>query len=208
MTSALICAGRVVPDFEDRVRRYCGLWWSGGPPETWAYGYYDLLPSARLDDRIGRYDVLACAALHPGLSRDDLAFFAEQPDVINRWLHALPKDVDLADTNEQTMNHLATLSELVGATSLALLSKVAHRKRPRLVPLFDRAIADWYRPVTGERGVAAWPGLIEALRSDLRQPGNTKALSRFRVALDNELGAATPSDVRIVDIAIWMGAIS
>ena len=28
----LVCAGRAVPDVEDRVRRYCGLEWSAGIP--------------------------------------------------------------------------------------------------------------------------------------------------------------------------------
>ena len=42
---ALVLAGRAIPDAGDRIRRYCGLPWSGGPPETWAYRYYDAVPT-------------------------------------------------------------------------------------------------------------------------------------------------------------------
>lgn len=38
-----VAAGREVPRALDRVRRYCGLPWSGGPPETWAWQFYDAL---------------------------------------------------------------------------------------------------------------------------------------------------------------------
>jgi hypothetical protein len=32
----IVVAGRTIPDGVDRVRRYCGLPWSGGTGETWA----------------------------------------------------------------------------------------------------------------------------------------------------------------------------
>ena len=48
-----------------------------------------------------------------------------------------------------------------------IVSKVTHRKRTRLIPLFDRAVMDRYRLVTGLRGEAAWPALVRALKADL-----------------------------------------
>lgn len=41
----IVAAGREIPDGLDRIRRYCGLSWSGGEPETWAWRYYDVIPA-------------------------------------------------------------------------------------------------------------------------------------------------------------------
>lgn len=203
----LVCAGRPIPDFEDRVLRYCGLEWSGGPPETWAFPYYDAVQSRR-DDVIEPTDVLASAALHPGLLHSDLAFFAEQASVLESWLESLPRDVDLAEAKDRTVAHVASLSELTNEVGLSLLSKVAHRKRPRLVPLFDRAISDWYRPLTGIRGVAGWPSLVGALRQDLSQMTNRRALTHLSEKLNAEiLTVPVPTALRLADIAIWMASV-
>jgi hypothetical protein len=181
--------------------------WSGGPPETWAYRYYDLVPTGP-GDRVEPVDVLACAALHRGLSRGDLAFFSEQPEVLTDWLGGLPSDVELADADDASMTHLATLPDLRGAISLSLLSKVAHRKRPRLIPLFDRAIAEWYRPVTGERGVSGWPELVGALRADLALLANRETLHEVATRIGSDLDGPPPSALRLLDIAVWMGSVN
>ena len=39
----LVVAGHELTGPWDKIRRYCGLVWSGGPPETWAYRYYETL---------------------------------------------------------------------------------------------------------------------------------------------------------------------
>lgn len=84
-----------------------------------------------------------------------------------------------------------------------MLTKVLHRKRPSLIPLVDRALLDWYRPVTGERtATAAWPALLHALRGDLT--ANEVVLGRMSEALEDEI-ATVVSKLRLVDIAIWMG---
>ncbi len=69
--------GRDVPDTLHHIRRYCGLTWSGGSPETWAYRYFDLVPGESPDE-VTSVDVLAAASLHPGLSRTDLGFFVDR----------------------------------------------------------------------------------------------------------------------------------
>ena len=64
----LVCAGRPIPGARDQIRRYCGLSWSGGEPETWAYEYFDSTPTGP-DDLVGPPDLLASAALHPGFGQ-------------------------------------------------------------------------------------------------------------------------------------------
>ena len=204
-SGVLVCAGRTVEGHSDLVRRYCGLTWSGGPPETWAFRYYEGFQTSN-GDVIDPSDLLACSALHGGFSRADLTFFFEQASILEAWLAKIPDDVDLADADAYLLNEIASLSELTDMVGLSLLSKVAHRKRPRLIPLFDRAISDWYRPCTGLRGVAGWARLVAELHDDLGQPTNREVLSDLRSNLDCELRAAVPSALRLADIAIWMAS--
>jgi hypothetical protein len=195
--------GRDVPDALDRIRRYCGLTWSGGSPETWAYRYFDLVPS-ELPDEVTPVDVLAAAALHPGLSRTDLAFFVDRADDLTDWLRSVPVDAELQFADSDLLAHLDALLGLDGV-SITLSSKVLHRKRPSLIPLLDRHIIDWYRPVTGERSATlAWAPIIRAMQQDLLGDVNG-SLTAIADALRPEL-ASPPPAIRLIDIAIWMGA--
>ena len=199
----LAVAGQALTGTWDRLRRYCGLPWTGGPPETWAYPYYDAIetdPSV-----VGPADVVASAALHPGLSRSDLAYFHERSDQVNDWLALVPEDVPLREAHESVLKHLDKLAKWQAAPSLSLLTKVLHRKRPQLIPLVDRHILDWYRPVTGERSAAAaWSPLLRAMRSDLGGL-NALLLAMMNVQLEDELGRSL-GHLRLLDISIWMGS--
>ncbi len=211
---ALVLAGRRITNAWDRLARYCGLPWSGGPPETWAYRYYDALPS-RDRDQIDALDVLASAALHPGLSRPDLAFFREEVHHLEGWLRTVP-DVPLHAADPETLQAVASLATWDLPVTLSLLTKVLHRKRPRLIPLIDRDVVDFYRPVTGERSVtSAWPGFLEALRHDLPVPPTHSSTQPHALNMLNlgfigqalkRWGIVGLSDIRIADIVIWMGA--
>ncbi len=192
----LVCAGRPVPDAVDRLRRYCGLPWSGGGREVWAYAYFDTLPSGPPDE-LGPGDVLAAAALHSGLSRADLEYFVVARGRLEDWLAGVA-DVDLADAADDEITALRLLpAQTGGLVSLSLLTKVLHRKRPGLIPLCDRAVLDWYRPMTGTRGEKAWPALVDALHADLTNGDNGAVLATAPAAI---------RPLRALDIAVWMGA--
>lgn len=197
----LVLAGQAVPDAWDRVRRYCGCAWSGGPAEVWAFHYYDAIPSS--GQRVEPLDVLAAGVLHPGVGRDALAFFHDAAPALEAWVTALPTGTDLPDAGDVVVDHLGTLRDWPDAPALSLLTKVLHRVRPRLIPLLDREILDWYRPLTGERGAsAAWPHLVRATAADVS--ANCETLSRMADDLLTETGVRV-SALRILDIAIWMG---
>jgi hypothetical protein len=194
---------RDVPDAPDRIRRYCGLTWSGGSPETWAYRYFDLVPT-ELPHEVTPVDVVAAAALHPGLSRTDLSFFVDRADDLSDWLRRVPVDAELRTADSNLLTYLDALADF-DDVSTTLLSKVLHRKRPSLIPLLDRHIIDWYRPVTGERSATlAWAPIIRAMQQDLIGGANG-SLTAIADALRPEL-ASPPSAIRLIDIAIWMGA--
>ena len=60
--------------------------------------------------------------------------------ICESWLSGLPRDIDLAQTSEETVERLVELPLLCDGIGLSVVSKVTHHKRPRLIPLFDRAL--------------------------------------------------------------------
>lgn len=189
--SDLILADRPIPDAEDALRRYCGLRWSGGEPEVWAYQYFDALVDDVPND-VAPQDVLAAAAVHPKLTRSDLTWFAANRPRLQGLLHELPA-VDLAEADPRLLDALPAIAG--EDVDLSLLSKVLHRKRPGLIPMLDRSLVGWYRLRLKERGAAAWPELVRSLGEDLHE--NTNQLS--------DLQQVVPlTHLRIADIAIWM----
>lgn len=209
----LYAAGRHVPDASDRIRRYCGLPWSGGPPETWAWQYYDAIPSLH-DNVVRPLDVVSAAALHPGLTRRDLAFFRERGDELSQWLGMIDSDKLLWQADDVALAHLASMVKFEPDVSVSLLSKVLHRKRPHMIPLLDRHIVDWFRPVTGRReNYEAWPRIMRALHADLADPERCLLTAIFASTVRGELeafgGKGYPvgtSWLRLIDISIWMGS--
>lgn len=198
----LTLAGRRIDDAGDRIRRYCGVPWSGGPPETWAFPYYDAVESGD-PEIVTAVDVLAAGVLHPGLQRSELAFFREQAQTLTEWLRSVPLEASLRDADDDLLNILDDLACWAVPVSLGLLTKVLHRKRPEVVPLLDRHVIDWYRPVTGERAAsAAWSPLLRSLRADLSD--NAATLDAMRTALTPHL-PRVPTAVRLADITVWMG---
>ncbi|HXH57648.1 DUF6308 family protein [Iamia sp.] len=210
----LVLAGHPIEGARDSIRRYCGLPWTGGAPETWAFAYYDQVDTARAD-RVDPVDVLAASALQRGLSRDDMTFFAghgsrSTPGLIEQWLFDVPSEARLESAGPKDLWALEQLTTWEAAPGLALLTKVLHRKRPNLIPLIDRATIDWYRPVTAERRAErAWPALMRAIGEDLAMTGvgaaNRFWLASMAVEIAKETGRQV-SFLRLVDISIWMGA--
>lgn len=187
-------ADRVLDRAEDDVRRYCGLPWSGGPAEIWAFPYFDEVPTTDPDD-IGPVDVVAAAALHPKLTRADLVWFADHRSHLHDWLVRIPAG-QLAETDPATLDAMPRLAET--GVELSLLSKVLHRKRPGLVPMLDRRLVDWYRLKLTHRGAAAWPELVRCLAVDL-------AINRPALEELAQISTVVPlTHLRIADIAIWM----
>jgi hypothetical protein len=202
--TVLELGGRELPDALDDVRRYCGLPWSGGQGEVSAFSYYDALTERREDDVVRPVDVLSAAALHPGLRWRDLQYFSWEAPRLQAWLETIPRGVDLADADEDLVEEIAHVPERFdGHPGLSILSKVLHAKRPRLVPILDRTLTDWYRPISSRRGESAWQDCVRLLHGDLAAPHNRTILRAIRSEVGVELGVA-PSELRIADIAIWM----
>lgn len=204
--STLVIGDRPLSGAMDLIRRYCGLTWSGGADETSAYRYFDTVDDAE-PHCVGPVDVLAAAAVHPGLRQEDLTWFWQHRDDLERLLEDLPAAIDLADADGPVLAAVQALPrQLSGAApGLNLLTKVLHRKRPRLVPMLNRALLDRYRAELPGRGTESWARLVAALREDLTSPVNAHILTELADSLSGEL-LAVPTHLRFVDIAVWMQA--
>lgn len=199
----LILAGRDVRDAADHVRRYCGLPWSGGADETWAYRYFDAIADPE-PDSVTAEDVLAAGAMSVGLSKADLSWFWTAKQELGAFLAELPRNVQLEDADNRTVERVRSVAMMAAGSdsvSVSLMSKILHRKRPALIPMLDKAAQDHYRAELPTRGEAAYPSLVTALQADLRS--NHGALERISQELSGRTGHDS-DPLRIVDISIWM----
>jgi hypothetical protein len=194
-----ILAGRPMPDCWSRISRYCGLPWDDNPPETWGCRSYDVRSDPHT---VTPRDVAAAGALHPGISQADLSWYCSHRRELEDWLTRLPTDVSLRDVDGDPATAIISLPALADGTSISLLSKVLHRKRPMLIPVIDRALVDHYRPLTGQQRVGeAWQPLLFELADDLRT--NVEALGAISLVLQlNYRRFALP--LRVIHIAITM----
>jgi len=209
-------AGRSFGDIDELVARYCGVPLNGNPPEIWAFPYYDLI-EVDGPDRMSSLDVVASAAMQPRISREDYGYFGDHRirDAWSSWLRELPEEATLGRrASPAVVDHLQGLFEVLHSLespnghipSLSLLTKVLHRRRPHLIPIFDRSVVDFYRPVTRQRGESSWPLLVEALDRDLSEVHNYEVLDRIAAEVMDAIGQRYDrlSALRCLDIAVWM----
>lgn len=215
MTADLLVAGTFVSGAESLIRRYCGLPDDDGTVATWDYLYYDARPSSPGDD-IAPEDVNAAASFGLRVTRDSLEGFNRLRADIAAVLRALPRDVSFEAASDEVLLVIENLmSDLVtgeGSSGMripgsdrTLVAAVLHRKRPRLIPLYNRAISDRYALGLKDKAQGRGVNLLLNMREDMNDPRNANALrgiqSRLAVDLD---GQPAPSRIRLFDIALWM----
>lgn len=177
---------------------------------TWAYPAYDAYPG-HPGAELGRADLLAPALLNAGQNPIETYYGFEtllQP--LNAGLARLDLTTTLAAAGDDTIDAIAQLYGVLDTTkpkhiSLTKLSKVLHRKRPGLLPLYDRNIRACYvhigrAPVPLDRN-RSWTELsrvwVRALQEDL-----TDHLSEWTTLAELAPGPAI-SPLRALDIVGW-----
>lgn len=147
-------------------------------------------------------DIVAVSLLSvriPG--RAALQLLKERRDQISELLSEIPADVDLWDTEADTLaagseaDQLWRLVEGLPGSGWVTAGKLLARKRPRLFPVYDRVVhASLQRP---KGDSTFWHDLRLALRD------NPSAVDRLR-ALHEEASLGNVSLLRTLDVAIWM----
>jgi hypothetical protein len=115
----------------------------------WAYPAYDSYPGHPGSD-VGRADLLAVSLLHAH-QRPVATYYSLEAllPVLNARLADPALSGTLADAKQPTVEALARLFGILDdykthQVSLTKLSKVLHRKRPELIPLYDENIRVCY----------------------------------------------------------------
>lgn len=199
----LTVAGAAIPDAHRLLEAYCGL-----TGHVWAYPYYDQMP---LDDgEPSRLDLLTAAVMHGPIRKADLEWYESTRPAIGDLLADLPGDVDLADAPaalcDRIADGVAALTEGRDGAIRGLLTKILHRRRPRLVPIDERDIAKRYATAHGRPGRMPYRELLTSMATDLADDDNVRALTEIGEHLSRTGLAPLPTDLRTLDIATWMHA--
>lgn len=142
------------------------------------------------------FDPLAVRLLlQPGEVRERIeSLFSQVPTQVQLW-------DDSADTPLAVCDELwAVLNDLPGV-GWVTAGKLMARKRPRLIPILDQVVYDYFQPPKGE----FWGLMRSALRvSDLPFEIETT----LRPKRDSAANAEGVSTLRLLDIAVWMHGMS
>lgn len=173
-----------------------------------SYEAYDLLDIAQ-DSSLADLDILAANNIRARMDGRAFLTFKRNKAKIERALRALPVDVALDDPwpDEHSMwqaiadASLACWDEQVRE---ARVTKVLHKKRPRLTPLIDGlvVISKYYAGYAGARGGV--PGMIAVtrrIREDMMR--NATTLQDLQKTLEDR--PINLTRVRLFDILLWMG---
>ncbi len=207
----LVVGGWPVPRAAELVRVYCGLPDAHGRVQRWGYTVFDAVPSAD-GDTIDARDLGAVAALGVRLSQPVLDVVLGSAPAVAASIARIPRDLSLEGASDTELELVGTtISSLTAddgplpTVPITTVAKLVHRKRPRLVPPYDRSIGDWYGSALGDNRRGRWPDVVRLLRDDLDR--NRSVLSTWQAELALELdGAVVPSRLRLLDIAVWMTA--
>ncbi|MGW4162256.1 DUF6308 family protein [Streptomyces sp. NPDC004788] len=117
-------------------------------------------------------------------------------------LHAIPRDLDMVDAEADVLAEGSPADQawhLLCAqygVDWVIAGKLLARKRPRLLPVYDRVV----RCALGRPRPSFWLALHAALRED------GTALHRRLLELRQTAGLPqTVSALRVCDVAVWMG---
>lgn len=183
-----------------------------GRPGTSAYPAYDDYPGSP-GERVGKQDLLAIALLNVSNKPLPVYYGLEVLlPLLNERLNVLALEEDLVSAGPETIERIVHLLNVIEErptkhVKLTTLSKVLHRKRPALLPLFDDNIAYCYSECPG----SPVPYLKEGTRSraEYRSLWLTALQEDLSSQLDEwkELAAIAPgpaiTPLRALDIIGW-----
>lgn len=178
-------------------------------PNVWGYPHYDLFDTGSHPDRLTDGDLLAPNLLNAPVKLAAYAALQKRRDDIEAALAYVPKDVDLADATDAQIATLGPLFDCmqrperkIPHVDATTFSKLVHRKRPQLVPLWDSHVKAVYQsdpkaPLDDALWELPWARYIvevaNVMRDDLAQtPDTWRRLSEGKVSM-----------LRTLDIVAW-----
>lgn len=161
---------------------------------------YDL-PQGGPHDRISALDILAINALNGFGPRPPMTPMTELwlnrqsvesavAPITSAPLESL-SDSELAREAQTLAHALHTVGQIRGFGDTSS-SKLIHRLRPNIAPIWDERVGRWYGTSGG------WLPWLERVYSQVRAPDNLSCLLKVRDALDVQLPI-----LRLWDIVLW-----
>ena len=180
---------------------------------VWAYPAYDGYGASTATGPLCDSDLLAPVLLN--VTQTSLRTYYDLQDQIGflqEHLDVLPVDLNLLDAEDLHIAAIARMYSvidkgLVAGTRGTRLSKILHRKRPQLIPLYDRQVGSCYQqgvdapvpPVKGRGWEAFMKLYVEAVRVDLHAGWET--WTDIAAMVPKNRPAITP--LRALDIVAW-----
>ena len=191
-------AGKTIRNADDVLRRYLGLSWSGGPPKA-SVAYFRELIADPTPELIEPVDVVVALGARHSVDPYEVSGFRAAEAELNYRLSQIPADRDLDDLDVEAFDNIWGLEYVAAHSSWDLfsLSGVMSRKRPRAVPTLTRALVSWYGLKFDE-----WFELLEALRDDVSDGRNGRALNTLAEEYAIYFGTTPISKLRLLEIAV------
>ena len=178
--------------------------------EEWAY--YDGVPD--LSPRnIEPLDVVVTVSVNSFLNSATRirSVHRGMAEACDRLLMHVPEDADLRTFPLDDVVALLHAACQVKWVLVPVAAKILHRKRPRLIPMLDTVVSDYYLEATervdlkaargdSRRAAEAARVPLEASRQDLEESWDQ--LTAFRTLLSNQGFPVT--ELRILEVLIWM----
>lgn len=200
MIEITLANGKHIDDCLQKVLRFCR--------DDASYEAYDLLDIAQ-DNTLTDLDVLAANNIRARMDGRAFLRFKRNKAKIERALWSLPVDMALDDPWPDGHSMWQAIEDAYFAcwdeqVREARVTKVLHKKRPRLIPLIDGlvVISKYYAGYAGPRGGV--PGMIAVtrrIREDMIR--NASALQDLQKRLQQREIHLTR--IRLFDILLWMG---
>ncbi|MFF3359774.1 DUF6308 family protein [Streptomyces sp. NPDC002917] len=191
----------------DDLRRYFGIALPSGAVAFTGSRFEHLAGGgdrSEVADRITAEDLVAVQTLSVTVPASVALDILEGPlgARLSGLLHDIPRHIDMADADALVVaggspaDQAWQLLEDHPDVGWVIAGKLLARKRPRLLPVYDKVV----RCALGRPRPSFWLALHAALRADDR------ALHRQLFALRQVAGVPeTVSALRVCDVAVWMG---
>lgn len=179
---------------------------------TYAYPFYDGFRTNDDPDVLCDGDLLAPVLLNVSMKIVSFGDLKTVSGIIEEALGQLPKDLDLTDAGDDVLPQIGACFAALDSDKKprnvqgTTLAKILHRKRPQLLPIYDRNVWNVYvggdGPIPQENG-RTWERfmtlLASAIRDDLRQ--SAPEWDQLTALAPDE--GPPVSRLRVLDIVAW-----
>lgn len=133
----------------------------------------------------------------------------ERREELAQQLREIPAELDLSEVNVEDLPRVAADIQnairaiYVDDVALSLATKILHKKRPLLIPIFDSRVSDHYFPKTSIRDkevqLSRFPEMLRRFHLDLLQARSELSDLRQRMLAAN----CDISVVRVLEYLVW-----